>query len=251
VKVDLVWPECIDFDLDNNSGSEDVFWVEFEYNEARGIVLPWLKRHYPRKVKKIAAEIEENHRVLDRSHVNSHTKNLWKKGYVYFLISRKLNLIKPMPHYFPYSGLWNADNPFIKIFPQIIYELEDIETIDSTPVKIKELPTWAGCSKFGYIGSVEQGVIIYYGKGRQIKIRPSQFAEMLGCFAGKTVKVGTSSTDRPIDSLESWLKENVTKSAIVSYVAPILIAEGLAEKDNDPTMLRFTDRFTAGELLSV
>ncbi len=113
---------------------------------------------------------------------------------------------------------------------------------NSSGVLGEELATWAGKSKFQYKGSVEQGAKIYFGNGQYIKVRPGQFANMLEHFAGCTVKVGTSRTNPPRDSLGTWLMENVTKTAIASYVAPILIAEGLAYRDEeDPASLRFID----------
>lgn len=113
---------------------------------------------------------------------------------------------------------------------------------NSSGVLGKELATWAGKSKFQYKGSVEQGVIICYGKGHYIKVRPGQFANMLERYGGNAIKVGTSRTQPPRDSLGSWLMENVTKTAIASYVAPILVAEGLAYRDEeDPASLRFID----------
>jgi hypothetical protein len=113
---------------------------------------------------------------------------------------------------------------------------------DSTDVHLNELDTWAGRSKFMFVGTVEQGIFIYFGKGHRIKVRAGQFARMLEHFAGCTVKVGTSRTNPPRDSLGTWLMANVTKTAIASYVAPILIAEGLAfRNEKDSTLLRFMD----------
>ena len=113
---------------------------------------------------------------------------------------------------------------------------------NSADVHIKKLDTWAGRSKFLFKGSVEQGVIIYFGNGHRKKVSPGQFAQMLERFAGCSVKVGTSRTNPPCDSLGKWLMTNVTKTAIAPYVAPILIAEGLAYRDEeDLESLRFID----------
>jgi hypothetical protein len=45
-----------------------------------------------------------------------------------------------------------------------------------------------------------------------------------------TVDAGTSRTDPPAKSVGEWFLANVTKTAIASYVCPILIHEGFAER---------------------
>ena len=42
--------------------------------------------------------------------------------------------------------------------------------------------------------------------------------------------IGTSRTDPPRNSVGEWLQLNVTRTALASYVGPILITEGYAEK---------------------
>jgi hypothetical protein len=56
---------------------------------------------------------------------------------------------------------------------------------------------------------------------------------LLNHFIGQTVSVGTSRTNPPSGSLGSWLNQVVTQTAIASYVAPILIHEGYAERISD------------------
>lgn len=50
-------------------------------------------------------------------------------------------------------------------------------------------------------------------------------------FRGRKVPVSTSRTDPRRDSLGAWLQVNVTPTAIASYVAPILVHEGYAERE--------------------
>ena len=109
--VQLICPDCNGFGMDESMGPQDIFWVECRYDEAVKVVMPWVKSKQTEKAEKIAAEIERNYRLLNEKPGGKHTNNLWKKGCVYFLISRRLDLIKPMAHYFPYSGMWNAYNP--------------------------------------------------------------------------------------------------------------------------------------------
>jgi hypothetical protein len=52
--------------------------------------------------------------------------------------------------------------------------------------------------------------------------------------------VGTSRDCPPAGSVGEWLQENVTKLAIASYLAPILVHRGDAEWLDDHT-LRFAE----------
>ena len=89
--------------------------------------------------------------------------------------------------------------------------------------------TWAGRSEFKYTGSVETGTEITYGKGFKVRVSAQQYNRLRKNFINDVVSVGTTRTDPPKGSLGSWLQENVTRTAIASYVAPILIIEGYAD----------------------
>lgn len=95
----------------------------------------------------------------------------------------------------------------------------------------KILPTWAARSKFEYSGSVAAGTEILYGKKpyRQ-RISAAQYRRLLTHFKGATVGIGTSRTDPTPGSVGEWLQANVTKTAIASYVGPILLQERYAER---------------------
>lgn len=240
MNIKLVWPNCNDFGLDSNGGPDDVFWVECDYDEAMEMVLPHIKRRYPDTVDRIAEEMKSYYQKSTDSQKN----HVWKQGCIYFLISKNLNIIKPMPYYYPYSGQWNAYNPFRSIYPQTICYLDELEYVNITVLKYIEQRTWSGRSKFWYGGSVERGVVIHYGKAKELQILPSMFAEMLSEFSGRSVKVGSTRTNKPHESLGTWLKDKikVTKTSISSYVAPILVAEKLTERDEDePSKIRFVD----------
>lgn len=99
---------------------------------------------------------------------------------------------------------------------------------------MKTLLTWAGKSEFRYSGSVKDGTTIVFGQGYSVKVSSSQYAAMLNLFSGRTVNIGTSRTDIPRGSVGEWLQSNVSKTAIASYVGPILIAEGYAQKADEP-----------------
>ena len=99
---------------------------------------------------------------------------------------------------------------------------------------MQTLRTWAGKSSFKYTGSVNNGTTITYGSGFSFNVSAAQYAELLNYFRGRTVNIGTSRTNRPRGSVGEWLQSNVTKTAIASYLGPILIFERYAEKVSGP-----------------
>jgi hypothetical protein len=102
------------------------------------------------------------------------------------------------------------------------------------------LPTWAGKGHFKYEGSVGKGTHIWFGKNkRPVPVEASQYAKLLDHFKGQEVPVGTSRDKPQSGSLGKWLQVNVTRTAIASYVAPILVTEGHALRVTDRTKIRF------------
>ena len=93
-----------------------------------------------------------------------------------------------------------------------------------------ELKTWRERSKFKYEGSIELGTAIYFGNNNLVNISSGQYKELVKYFAGRTVNIGTSRTKPPNKSVGEWLINNISKTAIASYVGAILIYEGYAEK---------------------
>lgn len=92
-----------------------------------------------------------------------------------------------------------------------------------------ELRTISRRKEFKYGGSIKEGTTIIFGENRRVFVSYEEWNCLLHTFDKKTVLIGTSRTSPSKDSLGFWLKENITKQAIASYVAPILIEEGLAE----------------------
>ena len=93
------------------------------------------------------------------------------------------------------------------------------------------LLTWAGRSSFSYTGSVAEGTKIRFGRtGQVICVSKDQYDALRKAFLNQTVPIGTSRTSPPSGSLGEWLQNNVTQTAIASYVGPILISEGFAVK---------------------
>ena len=95
------------------------------------------------------------------------------------------------------------------------------------------MQTWGGGAElFRYGGSVKTGTRIGYGNGfkSRAKITASQYEEILRQFSGKEVPVGTSINNPPTGSVGEWVKANINKSGLMSYIGAILVHEGLAVK---------------------
>ena len=94
------------------------------------------------------------------------------------------------------------------------------------------IKTWGGKSDFEYDGCAMLGVRIHYGNQKPIVVSKADFKKLCAAFLGGVIKVGASKTVAPVGSLGEWLQNNVTKTAIASYVAPILVREGYAIKES-------------------
>ena len=105
----------------------------------------------------------------------------------------------------------------------------------------KVLPTWAGKSQFRYTGSVATGTEIEYGRSFRFKAGTTagEYANLLRRFSGRHVKIGTSRTVSPDGSVGDWLKANVSKTALASYVGPILVDEGYAAAGDESDQIAF------------
>ncbi len=100
-----------------------------------------------------------------------------------------------------------------------------------------ELKTWGGRKTFKYTGSVKEGTVIIYGsKENRAKISAQNYKKLLDNFRGREVNIGTSRDNPPKGSVGEWLKANVSKIALASYVGPILIHEGYGERADGPNI---------------
>jgi hypothetical protein len=99
-----------------------------------------------------------------------------------------------------------------------------------------KLNTWANKSDFEFTYEGEDILtgmtIIHYGKNKRYKqkITADQYHNIIERFRGQTLPIGTSKTDPPRNSLGFWLNQTITRTAIASYVGPILVHFGYAEK---------------------
>ena len=97
----------------------------------------------------------------------------------------------------------------------------------------KFFKTWGGRGElFTYVGSVKTGTLIAYGNGCKFRatIAAEDYAAMLAKFSGKEVPIGTSIDNPPHGSVGEWVKANINRSGLMSYIGAILLKEGYASK---------------------
>ncbi len=104
------------------------------------------------------------------------------------------------------------------------------------------IDTWGGRSEFDYTGSTTNGTRITYGAGNEIEVTAEQYETLINYFHERTVLVTPERTNPAQESLEEWLHDNVTQTAIASYVAPILILEGIATRTSNNRLQFLTRR---------
>lgn len=96
---------------------------------------------------------------------------------------------------------------------------------------MKELRTLSQGAPFQYEREASW-IKIYYGSECKQKARISikQFESLLEEFQGQSLPLTTTRNTTSNHSIGTWLKINVTKTAIASYIGAILIAENHATK---------------------
>ncbi len=95
MKTKLIWRNC---DLNKN---KDSFWVECTEEDVTNNILPFVQNDRENLLK----EIDDNKGASKMVENESAFKN-------FFLISFDSKIIKSFQWQMPYSGLWNAGNPF-------------------------------------------------------------------------------------------------------------------------------------------
>lgn len=93
----------------------------------------------------------------------------------------------------------------------------------------KALSTWGKHGRFSYLGSVEVGTKVLYGRGQSFVVSAEQYADLLAHFRGRRVAIGAS-RNPPRDSLGAWLRGRTGLHELAAYVGPILVREGRAER---------------------
>jgi hypothetical protein len=85
------------------------------------------------------------------------------------------------------------------------------------------LPTWGGRSQFAY--RCDGGVFFEYGNKRRLHVSAKQMTALQTTLGGQLLPVFGAEP-----SLDAWVKENIIGTRIASYLAPVLVAIGLAER---------------------
>lgn len=85
------------------------------------------------------------------------------------------------------------------------------------------LPTWGGRSQFAY--RCDGDVLFEYGNNRRLHVSAEQIAALQTALRGQLLPVFGADP-----SLDSWVKEHMIGTRIASYLAPLLVALGLAER---------------------
>lgn len=71
-----------------------------------------------------------------------------------------------------------------------------------------------------------------------------ELREALMKFSGREVKIGTHRTAPPDGSIGDWLRSRYQKGGIMSYLGPVLIAKGYAERGSEPDTIKI-NKFSA------
>ena len=85
------------------------------------------------------------------------------------------------------------------------------------------LRTRAKGVEFSYERTLDNRILIQYGDDRRITIAAEDYRRLIDTFKGRTVPLGTSRDSPPPHSVGKWLQENVTKTAVASYIGSILV----------------------------
>lgn len=109
MKVKLIWPKCEFQDGRWGNKPIDSFWIECTLKEAVDNVFSFTNEKQIKKARQIIKQsINDN---------------------IFFLITKDLNSIQPLPIYYPFSGLWNGYCPFKKIPEVKINKLEELKNL--------------------------------------------------------------------------------------------------------------------------
>ena len=116
-------------------------------------------------------------------------------------------------------------------------------------MEYEKLNTWGNRTTFKYrclkiqspMITVVQGYEIYFGKNNIQYLSQKDIDRIKNKFGGRTIVCGPAHSIPKDGSLEEWLMNNVSNGiSIASYVAPLLIHLGYAEKyENDKTKIKF------------
>jgi|ERR1035437_2736530 hypothetical protein len=97
----------------------------------------------------------------------------------------------------------------------------------------KHLKTWAHHKPFRYdLDRRTFNLLVYCGQAssHRYALDGQRLCEALAHFSGKDVQIGTHRTKPPQGSIGQWLLATCKRGGIMSYLGPVLIAEGFADR---------------------
>ena len=101
--------------------------------------------------------------------------------------------------------------------------------------------TWANRATFEYDGNIPTGTTIRYGEDLSYSqtVTADQWTALLAQFQGRSVELGTSFDAPPPNSIGEWWKNTFHAAPLMSYMGPILVLEGFAQRNDDGTIQIF------------
>ena len=123
MKIKLIWPQY-KFVSDEMKLNDDALFLECSLEETKKQIFEFLTDE---QIK----EILRSYRPIQNQ---EHLEFGIETDKICFLVSKDLTVFLPRPWFFPYSGQWNAYNPFRKIKE---IEIKDISEIGSLVLEIE------------------------------------------------------------------------------------------------------------------
>ena len=126
MKTRLIWKKCRLLE------DKDAFWIECTDEEVASQIIPLIDDN---KIKTVTHDKSINfHEIIERNRgKNTLNKNpMDLKMCNFFLVTGDLELIMSDRWHFPYSGQWNAYNPFSLIDIIDLQSLDDLKNYDTT-----------------------------------------------------------------------------------------------------------------------
>lgn len=119
--------------------------------------------------------------------------------------------------------------------PDAASEIPQMQAVHVNEQEWAQAKTWGGRSSFLYQITIHDDVILRFGKEHRTTVLNDDVSKLCSHFkvTGKLVP----STSNSEESLDAWLKKHVTSVRISSYLAPVLVLEGLAVREQNK--LRF------------
>lgn len=126
MKTRLIWKKCSILE------DKDAFWIECTDEEVASEIIPLIHEN---KIKPVFHDNSINFHELIKRNRGSNTSNknpMDEKLCNFFLVTSDLELILSERWLFPYSGQWNAYNPFSLIDIIDLQSLDELKNYDTS-----------------------------------------------------------------------------------------------------------------------